>query len=91
VDGEDDIHVEMLEMIKAIPPKLLNQLMKETETAMNQRSMKDLSIKFLKDFLAPLRRIQEYITMIASVVQFVHFVWRNHSEHFDTWKRSTVG
>jgi hypothetical protein len=51
VDGEDDIHVEMLEMIKAIPPKLLNQLMKETETAMNQRSMKDFFNQILEGLL----------------------------------------
>jgi hypothetical protein len=81
VDATDDIHEEMLEMIKAFPPKLLNQRMKETETAMIQGSTKHLSIKFLKDFLVPLRRIQECIAMN------VDFVWRNQSEHSNMWKR----
>jgi hypothetical protein len=41
--------------------------MKETETALNQRSTKHLSIKFSKYFLALLRRVQEYITMIVDL------------------------
>jgi hypothetical protein len=80
VDATDDIHEEMLEMIKCFSPKLLNQLMKDTETAMNQRSTKHFSIKFSKDFLAPPRIIQNCIAMI------VDFVWRNYSEHSDTLK-----
>jgi hypothetical protein len=78
VDATDDIHEEMM-MLEMIPT-LLNQLMEETETAMNERSTKHLFIKFSKEFLAPPRIIQKCITMI------VDFVWRNYSEHSDMWK-----
>jgi hypothetical protein len=37
VNDTDEIHEEMLGMIKAFPPKLLNQLIRETKTSMNQR------------------------------------------------------
>jgi hypothetical protein len=80
VDDTNDIHKDMLETIKGFSLKLLNQLMKEIETAMNQGSSKPVSIKFSKDFLAPARRLQEYLALI------VDFVWRNYAEHSDMWK-----
>jgi hypothetical protein len=64
------MHEEMLEMMQGVDSKLLNQLMIEVKTAMNQRSTKHLSIKFSsrKDYMALARRLQECFALIADLV-----------------------